>query len=175
MHLVIGAMVVAPGFEPLTRMALGIVAGSCGAARRGVIDTARGYAALILGAAAAGLVLRAAGEASPGGDSSYLQPETLISYWTHPTLQSLLVSAAASVAGAVLIAAHRTVLTAGVMIALALVPSATIIGMAVVWARMDLVARGAGRWLIEMALVVVLSAVVLLWKRLRGHRRTMKL
>ncbi|HEV2295435.1 MAG TPA: DUF389 domain-containing protein [Tepidisphaeraceae bacterium] len=175
LHLVIGAMVIAPGFGPLTRMALGMVAGSGGALWRGLVDTARGYAAMILGAAIAGLVLRAAGETSPGGDSSYFQPETLIGYWTQPTLQSYLVSATAAAAGAVLVAAHRTVLTTGVMIALALVPAATIIGMSLAWARFDLAAQGAFRWLIEVALVVVLSALVLLWKRLRGHKRTMTL
>lgn len=175
LHLVIGAMVIAPGFAPLTRIALGATTGSRNSLWRGLLDTGRGYAALVVGAAVAGLVLRALGEATPGGDGSYFQKETLVSYWTQPTYQSFLVSAAAAIAGAILIAAHRTVLTGGVMIALALIPSGTLIGMALVWTDGALAGRAAVRLLIEMGLVVSLSALVLLWKRLRSHRRPLPL
>jgi uncharacterized membrane protein len=66
------------------------------------------------------------------------------------------------------------------MIALSLIPSATIVGMAIVWADGGLAGRAAMRWLVEVVLVVVLSVLVLsvlvlLWKRLRSHRRTMAL
>jgi hypothetical protein len=49
LHLVIGAMVIAPGFEPISRIALGLAAGGQGW-RRGAIDTAKAYTALILAA-----------------------------------------------------------------------------------------------------------------------------
>lgn len=50
LHLVIGAMVIAPGFEPFSRLALGLIEGSR-AWQRGLLDIAKGYAALAAGAA----------------------------------------------------------------------------------------------------------------------------
>lgn len=42
LHLVIAAMVIAPGFEPISRIALGLVSGSR-AWQRGLTDTLKGY------------------------------------------------------------------------------------------------------------------------------------
>jgi hypothetical protein len=170
LHLVIGAMVIAPGFEPITRIALGVVARRR-AWRHGVIDTLKGYAVLIAAAAAAALLLRAMGKSPLPGEASYFPPGTLLNYWTTITATSLLVSTAASIAGAVLIASHRAVLTAGVMITLALVPSAAILGMSLAETDLHAARQSATRLLIEIALVLSCSLLVFLWKRLHIQRR----
>ena len=170
LHLVIGAMVIAPGFEPITRIALGVVSRKR-AWRQGVIDTLKGYAVLIAAAAAAAMLLRMLGKSPLPGEASYFLPGTLQSYWTTITAASLLVSAVASIAGAVLIAAHRAVLTAGVMIALALVPSAAIVGMSLTEADFETARQAAARLLIDIALVLSCSLLVFLWKRLHIQRR----
>lgn len=174
LHIVIGAMVIAPGFEPITRLSLGVMAQG-EAWQRGLSDTAKGYVALIVGAALATVVLRLLGQSPLGGEASYLPARVLISYWTTITASSLIVTAVASAAGALLIATNRSVLTAGVMIALALVPAAAITGMALVSGDMALAGQGALRWGIDVGLVAILSALVLLWKRARVQRRKMML
>jgi hypothetical protein len=171
LHLVVGAMLVAPGFQPIVRVALGIVAGSA-AWRRGLADIVRGYLSLAAGAAGTAILLRALGE--PGvvtGDASYLPAGALVSYWTTIDVPSLVVTALAGVAGGLLIATNRAVLTAGVMVALALVPGATIAAAGVVEGELAVAGTAAARWLVEVALVLLTSGLVLQWKRSRLHRR----
>lgn len=174
LHVVIGAMVVAPGFEPIARIALGAVTRSA-AWRRGLVQTAQAYGALVAGAAATGLLLRALGRPLLGQEASYLPAGVLVSYWTTVTPTAVLVSAVASVAGAVLLAMRRSVLTAGVMIALALVPAAAITALALVAGDLPVAGRGVLRWGIDAGLVAGLGALVFGWKQARVHRRKMRL
>jgi hypothetical protein len=171
LHIVVGAMVVAPGFQPIVRVALGIV-GRSGAWRRGLSDIARGYLSLGAGAAAMAILLLALGESTVGrSEASYLPAGVLVSYWTTISIPSLVVTSVAGVAGALLIATNRAVLTAGVMVALALVPGATIAVVAAIEGELATAATGAVRWLIEVTLILLGSMLVLQWKQSRVHRR----
>jgi hypothetical protein len=171
LHIVVGAMLIAPGFQPIVRVALGIV-GRSGAWRRGLADIGRGYLALGAGAAVTAMLLQGLGESAVGRtEASYLPAGVLVSYWTEITVTSLLVTAAAGAAGALLVATNRAVLTAGVMVALALVPGATIAVAALVEGELTTAASGAARWLVEIGLVLLTSILVLQWKQSRVHRR----
>lgn len=172
LHIVIGAMVIAPGFEPISRISLGLVARGR-AWRHGVTDTALGYGGLMAGAALAALVLQAVGQTPLEGKPSYLAPGVLVAYWTTISASSLVLAGFAGVAGALLIATNKEVLTAGVMIALALVPTAAITAMALVSGELALGAKSASRWLLEAGLVAAMSAAVFLWKRLWVQQRAM--
>ena len=166
LHVVVGAMVIAPGFEPLVRIALGLVQRRR-SWRDGLLDSARGYGALLLGAAACSGLLSASGTALPEGSETYFSGAALVSYWTSTTVASVIVSVAAGVAGALLVVARRAVLTAGVMIALALVPALTMVAISAVSADPSLLARATLRWLVDVAAVIGASVVVLAL-----HRRT---
>ena len=120
LHIVIGAMVIAPGFEPIIRVPFGILARERRSWTTGLKSTALGYLALVLGAATAALIAMLIG-VTPDGD---LNSRHWVRYWSSIEPMSIVVALAASGAGAAIIAAQRSVLTAGVMIALALVPSA---------------------------------------------------
>jgi hypothetical protein len=170
LHLVIAAMVIAPGFEPLSRVALGAVAGGP-ALNRGIVDTLKGYAALILGGAIGAALLPAMGKQALGGPGTYLESETLSAYWSSIDPSSLLVSLLAGAAGAILTATNRPVLTAGVMIALALVPSAALMGAAVVAGEPALAGKALVRWLLDVALVTSMSLLVFWWKRRSVQKR----
>lgn len=174
LHLVIGAMVIAPGFQPIVRFSLGFVSGSIGW-RRGLYTTVQGYLALIAGAVVATLLLRAFETPPLGEKGSYLPPGTLLSYWTTITPSSILVTLAGGLAGTLLVITRRSVLTAGVMIVLALVPTAAIIGMAAISGEMALVAKGALRWAIEVGGITLTSLITLVWQRQRIQRRPMRL
>lgn len=173
LHIVIGAMVIAPGFEPLTRIALGVINGSM-AWRRGTWDSLRGYVMLILGAiiGTAFLIFFTDHLAVPSG---YEPSGALLSYWGKIELSGIAISAVASAGGATLIAYNRSVLTAGVMIALALVPAGAICGIGIALQSWSLLENGLRRLSVEVVLVVALSLVVLGLKRLFLHRRRMAL
>jgi uncharacterized membrane protein len=170
LHLVIGAMVIAPGFEPISRIALGAVARG-GTWRRGLAHTAKGYLALALAAFVTALVLRASGVPPLGGEAAYLPAGVLASYWSSITASGLLVSTVAGATGGLLIAANRPVLIAGVMIALALIPSAALVGMALSVGDFSLFGKALLRWIIEVLIVGLGSAVVFAWKRASVQRR----
>lgn len=174
LHLVISAMVIAPGFEPISRIALGVVNQSP-AWRRGLGDFLMGYAALIVGAALATLILQEQGHGPASTQGTYLPKGALMSYWTSITATSLLVSAIAAIAGALMILGQRPVLTAGVMIALALIPAATIVGMGIATADAGLLKTGLSRLGIEALLVGTASALVFGLNRLWVERRPMSM
>lgn len=159
-HVVVGAMVIAPGFEPLLRLSLGAVTRHR-VWRRGVTDTAKGYGALLAGAGVTMLVLPLLGVTVPANDAGYLTSQSLVHYWGSVTTAGTLVAVAAGVAGALLVAANRSVLTAGVMIALALVPAATLVASGIVTGDLGLAARAAARWLHDAGIVVLMGVVVL--------------
>lgn len=174
LHLVISAMVIAPGFEPISRIALGLVNQSP-AWRRGLGDFFMGYVALIVGAAIAALILQEQGYGPASTQGTYLPTGALLSYWTSITATSLLVSAIAALAGALLIVGQRSILTAGVMIALALIPAATIAGLGIATADMNLLETGLSRLGIEVLLVSAASALVFGMNRLWVEKRKMSM
>lgn len=174
LHLVVAAMLVAPGFQPIVRIALGWVAGSA-TWRAGVRHTLIGYAVLVASAATTAWLLQLNGKMPAGGESSYLPAGTLIAYWSQPTPESLMVSFAAALAGAILIASDRAVLTAGVMVGLALVPAATLAGIGIGTGNAALVAQGLQRWGLEFLCVVIGSLLVLGVVRATRQRRRMRL
>lgn len=170
-HVVVGAMVIAPGFQPFARFMLGVVNANRGAWVGGLVDTARGYAALVTGAAIAAVLGLFFG-ASPlqAGLPSYLDSGTLVAYWTTLTWTGVVVGGVAGICGGVLMSINRAVLTAGVMVALALVPSASLVTMSLVAADIQLAGAALGRFLVEVALVLVGSAIVFEGKRLLDRR-----
>lgn len=170
LHLVIAAMIIAPGFEPIIRISFGGIAQSR-AWRRGVSQTIQAYAALVAAAALTALLLRLVGTNPLGRQPSYLPAGVLISYWTSISFSSILVTIVAAVAGALLIAVRRSLLLSGVMVALALIPSAAIFGDAIVLGEFTLAGQGLFRWLLEVAIILVISALVFAWKRSQVHQR----
>lgn len=96
LHVVIAAMVIAPGFEPFLRISLGFTTGST-AWRRGLVQTAKSYAALLAGALTAAVVLRAFGTPPLGDTETYLPERVLVDYWTTFSLSTVMISLAASV------------------------------------------------------------------------------
>ena len=170
LHYVIAAMIIAPGFEPIVRIALGVVARSS-VWRRGLRDILRGYLALIAGAAATAALLLFAGKGPLGSQSSYLDPGLLISYWMTISWVSLLVDFVGGTAGAILVVTGRSVLTAGVLIAMALIPSAALVAAGLVSMDIELITAGATRWALNVLLALAASFAVLAWNRRSVQRR----
>ena len=175
LHIVIGGMLVAPGFMPISRIALGL-AGKSHTWRYGLFDFLKGYLVLIIGAVLTTLLLKAMGMNPTVGSSSYYVVEKdLINYWTTVSKFSLLASAAASIAGALLIATKKSVFTSGVMIGLALVPTAAIIGMGIISGDFTLAGKALTRFSLDVALVLTLSFLTFLWCRFYFHKRDIRM
>lgn len=165
-HVVIAAMLVAPGFQPLLRIPLGPLVGSGKFAVRGAIAAGAGYLILAVAAAAALAVLVAlAGERGP------LDERTWVTYWSTTDRSDIVLSVAAAAAGAIVVTAQLPVLTAGVMIALALVPTAAVTGMALVAADLSLALAALVRWSIDVILVIAVGGAVFLAKQRLVHRQ----
>lgn len=171
LHIVVGAMIIAPGFQPFARFVLGLVNTSQGSWTGGLVDIARAYAALVAGSALAAVLGLVFG-ASPlqAGLPGYLEPGTLLDYWTSVTWTGVAVGAVAGVCGGLLMSINRTVLTAGVMVALALVPTACLVSMSLVAGDLHLAGAALVRFLVEVALVLVGCALVFGGKRYLDHR-----
>lgn len=171
LHTVIGAMIIAPGFLPFVRIGLGIVSRN-NSWKRGIMSALKGYIVIIIGSVIATLFLVAININPLGEKSTYLPSFSLFSYWTSITPESITISIAAIIAGAILVASRKTTLTSGVLIALALVPSAALIGgVGVATLNAEIVAASTLRWVIDVILIISLSTVLLSWKRKAIHKR----
>jgi hypothetical protein len=170
LHLVIGGMLVAPGFMPIIRIPLGIVARHEGW-HRGITDTLRAYASLVAAAALTALLLRAIGYNIPEGSTTYhTVHQKLLDYWSTVTGSGLLASA-----GAILLATKRSIFTSGVMIGLALVPTMAIVGIATAGADATLAARALLRFGLDVLLILFIPLGYFLFERRRYHRRNSRL
>jgi hypothetical protein len=174
-HVVIGAMVIAPGFQPFARFMLGLVNGSR-TWRGGALDVLRGYGAMLAGATVAALLSLTFGTSAldGGGEATYLLSEDLVTYWSTITWTGVAVGMVAGVAGGLLMAINRTVLTAGVMVALALVPTAALVPMALVAGDVTLAGQALARFAVEVVLVLVTIAGVFLFKTRSDGRHTVR-
>ncbi|NJK85468.1 MAG: DUF389 domain-containing protein [Bacteroidales bacterium] len=117
---------------PISRIALGIVA-STGTWKYGFYDFLKGYLLLISGAAFTSIVLLFFGhDPINNPDTYYVIQKKMVHYWTTFTVTSVFASSAAAVAGALILATRKSVFTSGVMIGLALVPTAAIVASSII-------------------------------------------
>lgn len=171
LHIVIAGMLIAPGFMPISRIALGVVAQKT-MRFYGMIDFLKGYALLIAGAILTYSAFLISGK-DPFEVSSgyYVVQNTLVAYWTSFGIPGIVASAVASIAGAILLATRKSVFTSGVMIGLALVPTAAISGFSLLAGNMDLAFFAFLRFLLDAAIVFLFSLIAFKWIRVYFHQR----
>ncbi len=163
----VASAILAPAFEPVAKLALGIVRGSTYAIRRALFSIATGYVTLAAAGGVAFLVLRALGLAAP----KTLATSEGLHMIVDPTAGDWLVAAGGAVAGLVIVTSFREAVLAGALVALALVPAAATVGMGLAAGDLILALEGLQRTAIDMALVVVLGSAVVALKHVAVHRR----
>ena len=163
----VAASIIAPGFEPIAKIPLGLILRRWNVVWRGVQSTVVGYVVLILAAALTFLVLQALGASTVAAFVENPEVERI----AHPTAIDLLVSACAAVAGVIMIAAYRRSVIAGPLIALVLIPAAAMIGVALAAGETTLAREGLERLGLDAVLIVLLGASVLFLKQVTVHRR----
>lgn len=163
----VAASIIAPGFEPLVKIPLGLVLRRGNVVRRGLVSTGVGYLVLIGAAVLVFLLLRLSGAITV--DALVHNPE--VERLAHPSGLDLIVSACGAVAGVTMVAAYRRSVIAGPLIALVFIPAAALVGVALVVGRWTLLVDGLKRLGIDVALLIVLGVLVLIVKQLTVHRR----
>ncbi|OON71116.1 DUF389 domain-containing protein [Hymenobacter sp. CRA2] len=163
----VASAIIAPGFDPMTTVALGLVLRRSLLVKRGLASALAGYTVLILAAAATMAALVAAGEA----DAALLAGNKEVEHLAHPKLMELAVAAAGALAGVVMLAAFRRSFQAGPLIAMAFIPAAALIGAAPVVGRPDLALEGLARFGADWGFILALGAPFLWLKQRFLHRR----
>ncbi len=163
----VAASVIAPGFEPLVKIPLGLVLRRWAVLRLGLVSASAGYVTLILAAALTFLCLRVAG----GVELKEFVDNPEVHRLEHPTAKDLVVSGAAALAGAVMVSAFRRSVIAGPLIALVTIHAAAAVGVALVVGRFDLAGGALQRLGLDIALILPLCAAVFALKQAFVHQR----
>jgi hypothetical protein len=164
--IVIGAMLLAPALVPLLRVPFGLVGSDTQMAIQGVIATAAGYGAVLVGGFAAVLVLQAAAPLPWEMFRSY----SWVQFWSTLTPTATFIAVVAAIAGAFALSNRGVIPLSGVLIALDLVPPTSMVGMALAAGDVGFAARNAERAAVDMAVVLIVGGAVLALERWTRHR-----
>jgi hypothetical protein len=163
----VASAVIAPGFDPMTKVPLGLALKRWRLVWHGLQSMLAGYVVLLVAAAAtmAGLVAN--------GDTSAhdLATNSEVQRLAHPGLPELLLAAAGALAGLVTLAAFRRSFQAGPLIAMAFIPAAALMGAGLAVGRVDLAMEGLERFGADWGFIVGLGVPFLWLKQRFVHRR----
>jgi hypothetical protein len=162
----IAGSIVAPAFEPVVSISFGLVLRQWHVARRALLATLAGYAALIGGAALAWLLLQPLGQ---DGVRTLAHPGVQQVLSQQPA--GLLISVGCAVAGGLMVVSLRDIYVVGPLIGLVVVPAAASIGCAVVLRDWHTFWIAAARVAVDLAMVLVAGALVFWVKQRMFHQR----
>jgi hypothetical protein len=163
----VASAIIAPGFEPVAKIPIGLVLRRWPVAGRGLCSAAVGYAVLTLVAALVFWALRQPGAVS----NSDLLTNPEVGRIAKPELTALLASACGALAGIVMLAAYRRSVIAGPLIALTVIPAAALIGMAPVAGSWAVAVAGLDRLAMDLGLIVLAGVIVVGIQQVLVHKR----
>ncbi|MET3584933.1 putative membrane protein [Pseudorhizobium tarimense] len=164
-HIVIGAMLIAPGFEPLLRVIFGVL-DDRHSVTAGLRANAYGYLALAASAAVATPVALLVS----GTTVDQLAAGYWANYWSRIEASGIATSLVAGFAGWIIVSSRMKVLGTGVMVALALIPAMALVGIGLATGLPHLMLGGASRWVAEVLCVLVSGGLIILFKRKLMYR-----
>ena len=163
----VAAAIIAPGFDPMTKVPLGLALRHWPLVGHGLRSAGAGYAVLVAMAALTMWALAANGHAS----AAQLAANAEVEHLAHPKLPELLTAAAGALAGVVTLAAFRRSFQAGPLIAMAFVPAAALIGAGLAVGRADLALEGLERFAADWGFILAVGVPFLWLKQRFVHRR----
>lgn len=163
----VAASVVAPGFEPIAKISLGLVLQNFNTVRRGLKSVLMGYGVLILTSAVVFALLRWAGVTSP---TEFVNNQA-VEMMAHPSAKDIIVSICGTLAGAIIIASYRRSIIAGALIAMVIISAAAMIGPALICGSWSLAVEGAERFAMDVALIIISCLIVFWAKQQFLHKR----
>lgn len=163
----VAAAIVAPGFEPLAKLPLGLVLRRPEVFKLGLISTLAGYSTLMAGGAVAYAVLHALGAADQAG----LLASSSVKQIIDPPATDLLVSVCGALAGLVITAAYRNSVIAGALVAMRLIDAASAVGVALAAGTPEVAAQALQRLGLDAALIATAGVLVVFIKQRFTHKR----
>jgi hypothetical protein len=163
----VAAAVIAPGYDPLAKIALGITLRKPDVLKRGLQSTAAGYALLIVVAMLSFWLLQYTGAATTTDFTGNPEVKNL----STPTTRELLMSVCGALAGGIITASYRESFIAGPLMALAFIHAAAMIGVGLAAGEWYYALQGLYRFGLD-ALLIVGGALLVFWlKQGFVHRR----
>ncbi|WP_248515377.1 TIGR00341 family protein [Salinarchaeum laminariae] len=161
---VVGSMVIAPLVGPALAASVGTVIDDHEMRTRGVIYQVMGIVAAVTSAAAFAFFVQATNLVPPGLDVLAVEE---IRERLAPDFLSLAIALGAGVAGALSLSTGVSAALVGVMIAVALIPPAAVVGIGIAWGQPTL-AMGSAVLVLVNVLSINLAALAVLWYQ--GYR-----
>lgn len=163
----VAASIIAPGFEPLDAIPIGLALCRWAVVGRGVQSAVGGYLALILSAALAFLALRVSGVVLVEEFTINTEVRNL----AEPGLREILVSGCGALAGMVMLLSRRHYLIPGALVALLVIEASALIGVALAAGEPGLMLEGAKRFGLDILLIVAGGVPIVVLKQALVHRR----
>ncbi|MBD2752381.1 DUF389 domain-containing protein [Spirosoma validum] len=163
----VAASVIAPGFEPIAQIPLGLVLNNFHTIKRGLRSVLMGYGTLILASVLTFLLLRWLGAAS---EEEFVRNQA-VDMMAHPSTKDIIVSICGTLSGAIIIASYRRSIIAGALIAMVIISAAAMIGVSIACGQWSLALEGAERFGLDVALIVASCYVVFMAKQQLLHKR----
>lgn len=166
----VASSIMAPAFEPIAELSLGVVLRRRDLLWRGARSAALGYVLVIVAGALTMLLL--------GATSSDMTERFITNHHVgelaNPSASNLLVSAAGAIAGGLVITAYRMALLAGPIVALQIVSSAAMVGVAAAAGEWHLSAQALERFAIDAVFIFLGGGLVFWIKERFVHRRAVE-
>ena len=163
----VAASIIAPGFEPLAAIPIGLALRRWSVVGRGLQSMVGGYLALILSAGLVFLALRVSGVVVVEEFTINTEVRNL----AEPGLREILLSAFGALAGMVMLLSRRHYLIPGALVALLVIEASALIGVALAAGEPGLMLEGAKRFGLDILLIVVGGVPIVLLKQALVHRR----
>ncbi len=164
----IAASIIAPGLEPIAKIPLGLVLRRRECLLFGLRSSFIGYGIILLTAAAAFSVLRAAGDATAAG---FLE-DGMTQSMQQMTPKDWMLSVAGASASILMYLSYRRNVISGPLIALIFIPAVAAAGIALTLGEWAVALRLLGRFGIEVLVTVGTGAAFIYLKQKAVHRRT---
>ncbi len=152
----VAASVIAPGFEPLAKVPLGLVLKNYRTVLLGMRSSLIGYGVVMLGAALTFVILQWLGSTNVSEFIHNPEVEAIID----PTGKNITISLCGTLAGCIIVAAHRRSVIAGALIAMIVITAMAMIGLSLACGRWDLAWHGLQRVGIDVGLIILSGVVV---------------
>jgi Domain of unknown function (DUF389) len=163
----VAASIIAPGFEPLAAIPIGLALRRWAVVGRGLQSAAGGYLALILSAALTFLALRVSGVVMV--EEFIINTE--VRNLAEPGLREILVSGCGALAGMVMLLSRRHYLIPGALVALLVIEASALIGVSLAAGEPGLMLEGAKRFGLDVLLIVAGGVSIVVLKQALVHRR----
>jgi hypothetical protein len=162
---IVAASIIAPGFDGIAGVSLGIVLVRWGVVGRALVASLTAYSMNVVAAGITFALLRAAGAASAGLHDRGVMELLVLG----PPM--FVISAASAIAGALMIVSLRDIYVVGPLMSLVLIPSASFLGAAIFTGEWAIAAQALRRLAIDAAFVVFAAAIVFWLKQRTVHKR----